>query len=183
MSDRHQQLVGQLERLADLTLYDLREEWRRLYRMQPPSRLSRDLLTRGIAYRLQEQAFGGLPKSLLRRLKQASSKDAQDARGTATPLVIKPGTRLVREWRGVTHSVLVQADHVEWNGERYRSLSEVARAITGARWSGPRFFGLRKRSATATVPVGNDARRTSDDDDLTFEKTKLGSEAIGNAGT
>ena len=63
----------------------------------------------------------------------------------APPISLKLGTRLVREWRGVTHTVLIHADGIEWRGQRYRSLSVVAREITGARWSGPRFFGLRRR--------------------------------------
>ena len=63
----------------------------------------------------------------------------------APPISLKPGTRLVREWRGVTQTVLIHADGIEWHGQHYRSLSVVARKITGARWSGPRFFGLRRR--------------------------------------
>lgn len=150
MSDRSDTIAAKLEQLSDLALFELRQEWRRLYRTQPPARLSRDLLTRGIAYRLQEQALGGVPKAVLRKLEQGqASKLGGAGRSSTEPLTIKPGSRLVREWRGVTHSVLVQADHVEWNGERYRSLSEVARAITGARWSGPRFFGLTKRATPA----------------------------------
>lgn len=150
MTDRPETIATKLDQLYDLALFELRQEWRRLYRMQPPARLSRDLLTRGIAYRLQEQALGGVPKAVLRKLEQGqASKLGGTGRSGSAPLTIKPGTRLVREWRGVTHSVLVQADHVEWNGQRYRSLSEVARAITGARWSGPRFFGLTKRAEPA----------------------------------
>ena len=150
MPDQSRIISGKLEQLSDLALFELRQEWRRLYRMQPPARLSRDLLTRGIAYRLQEQALGGVPRSVLRKLEQGRAPKVVGAgQSGSAPLTIKPGTRLVREWRGVTHSVLVQADHVEWQGERYRSLSEVARAITGARWSGPRFFGLTKRAKPA----------------------------------
>jgi hypothetical protein len=70
------------------------------------------------------------------------------SRGSVTPappISLRPGTRLVREWRGVTHSALIHADGIEWRGQRYRSLSVVARKITGARWSGPRFFGLRRQ--------------------------------------
>lgn len=143
----------------DLSLYDLRQEWRRLYRMQPPARLSRDLLTRGIAYRLQEQQLGGLPKAVRRRLAAADPASAKLGASRSVPLIIKPGTRLVRQWRGVTHTVLVGTDHVEWNGQRYRSLSEVARAITGARWSGPRFFGLRQRTGPTKDEVSRSGQR------------------------
>ena len=131
--------------LEDLTIFELRQEWRRLHQIAPPMRLSRDLLIRGILYKLQERALGGLSKSILRKLSQAGSESTTDKRSPAPPVALKPGTRLVREWQGVTHTVLIHADGVEWKGERYASLSVVAREITGARWSGPRFFGLERR--------------------------------------
>src|SRR5580692_11972674 len=133
-----------LARLSELTIFELRGEWRRLHRMPPPMRLSRDLLVRGITYKLQERAYGGLSKATARKLEHANA-DPQ-SRGAAKPvqpISLRPGTRLVREWRGVTHMVLIHADGVEWRGQR--SLTIVARKITGARWSGPRFFGLRRR--------------------------------------
>ena len=109
-------------------------------------RFSRDLLTRGISYKLQERAYGGLSTATARKLERASAGPL--SRGAVKPapsVSLRPGTRLVREWRGVTHTVLIHADGIEWRGQRYRSLSVVAREITGARWSGPRFFGLRRR--------------------------------------
>jgi hypothetical protein len=110
-------------------------------------RLSRDLLVRGIAYRLQERSLGGLSPALLRKMGRFHAEaEAKDARRSAPPISLKPGARLVRQWRGVTHTVLVQADGFEWSGRRYPSLSIIAREITGARWSGPRFFGLRKEA-------------------------------------
>jgi hypothetical protein len=129
--------------LSGLTIFELRGEWRRLHRAPPPMRLSRDLLIRGITYKLQERSLGGLSQSILRKLERLNA-EARDARKPAPPISLKPGTRLVREWRGVTHTALVHVDGVEWNGRRYRSLTIVARQITGAHWSGPRFFGLRK---------------------------------------
>ncbi len=135
-----------LTRLSELTIFELRGEWRRLHRMPPPMRLSRDLLTRGITYKLQERAYGGLSTATARKLEQAGAVSL--SRGSVTPappISLRPGTRLVREWRGVTHMVLIHADGIEWRGQRYRSLTIVARKITGARWSAPRFFGLRQR--------------------------------------
>ena len=129
-----------LARLSASTIFELRGEWRRLHRAAPPMRLSRDLLMRGITYKLQERPLGGLSKSILRKLERLSL----DVKTSAPPISLKAGTRLVREWRGVTHSVLVHADGFEWSGQRYRSLTLIARKITGAHWSGPRFFGLRK---------------------------------------
>ena len=144
--------------LSALTIFELRGEWRRLHRMPPPMRLSRDLLIRGIIYQLQERAYGGLSKATARKLEQAGADSPR--RGVANPTLqvsLRPGTRLVREWRGVTHMVLIHADGIEWRGQRYRSLSLVARKITGARWSGPRFFGLRQRplDSTSTARPGH----------------------------
>jgi hypothetical protein len=135
-----------LARLSELTIFELRGEWRRLHRMPPPMRLSRDLLTRGISYKLQERAYGGLSAATVRKLEQAAAGPPSRGAVKPTPSIsLKPGTRLVREWRGGTHTALIHADGIEWRGQRYRSLSLVAREITGARWSGPRFFGLRRR--------------------------------------
>jgi Protein of unknown function (DUF2924) len=132
-----------------LTIFELRREWR-LHRMSPPMRLSRELLIRGMTYKLQEKPLGGLSKSIIRKLESFNVEStADDARKLMPPISLKPGTRLVREWRGVTHTLLVHADGVEWNGRRYRSLTVIAREITGARWSGPRFFGLRKRAGSS----------------------------------
>jgi hypothetical protein len=126
--------------------------------MSPPMRLSRDLLIRGIAYKLQERAHGGLSKATVRKLERAGADPSGNgAAPPVPPIVLKPGTRLVREWRGVTHSVLVLDECIEWRGRRFRSLSEVAREITGAHWSGPRFFGLRRRSSE-----GRDSASVSD---------------------
>jgi hypothetical protein len=134
-------------RLSEITIFELRGEWRRLHRAPPPMRLSRDLLMRGITYKLQERPLGGLSKSIMRKLERLNvESDVNAARKHAPPISLKAGTRLVREWRGVTHTVLVHGDGVEWNGRRYLSLTMVAREITGAHWSGPRFFGLRTRA-------------------------------------
>ena len=135
-------ITAEITRLESLALDALREEWRRQHQTPPPKRLSRDLLLRGITYKLQENAFGGLSKGILRKLQSSGSVSTlQGAKRQPRPS-FKPGTRLVRDWHGVTHTVVMLADGVEWRGQRYRSLSLVAREITGAHWSGPRFFGL-----------------------------------------
>ncbi len=141
-------IAPELAWLGDLTIFELRTEWRRLHRMPPPMRLSRELLIRAITYKLQERALGGLSKSILRKLNSLNvGPAAGHRRKPKPPISLKPGTRLVREWRGVTHTVLIHVDGFEWNGQRYKSLTLIAREITGARWSGPRFFGLRKRAS------------------------------------
>ena len=134
----------ELARLEPLDVSDLRETWRRVHQTPPPPRLSRDLLLRGIAYRLQERAIGGLSRSSLRRLQRGNEESEAAFRRQRPPRVsLKPGTRLMREWHGITHTVVILDDGIEWRGQCYRSLSVVAREITGAHWSGPRFFGLR----------------------------------------
>lgn len=139
-------IAAELVRLEALTNFELRAEWRRLHHMQPPKSLSRDLLLRGITYKIQERASGGLSKSVLRKLSGTEPEAPSPENRRAAPrTVIKLGTRLVREWKGDTHTVLVHADGVEWRGTHYRSLSVVAREITGAHWSGPRFFGLTSK--------------------------------------
>src|SRR6202162_2261902 len=144
-------IAVEFARLAELTIFELRREWRRLHRMPPPMRLSRELLIRGMTYKLPEKALGALSQSIIRKLESLNVEPAAgDARKLMPPISLKPGTRLVREWRGVTHTVLVHADGIEWRGQRYHSLSVVARKITGARWSGPRFFGLRQRQLDST---------------------------------
>jgi hypothetical protein len=150
MSKASIDIATELARLADLTIFELRAEWRRLHRAQPPMRLSRDLLMRGITYKLQERPLGGLSKAMLRKLKSFDVESGQDKPSTP-PVSLKAGTRLVREWRGVTHSVLVHTDGFEWNGERYGSLTLIAEKITGAHWSGPRFFGLRRLAGTPSI--------------------------------
>src|SRR5580704_7395932 len=118
-------VAKELARLSALTIFELRGEWRRLHRKPPPMRLSRDLLTRGITYKLQERAYGGLCQA-------AADPPSRGAAKPVQPISLRPGTRLVREWRGVTHMVLIHADGIEWRGQRYRSLSVVARKIKSA---------------------------------------------------
>jgi hypothetical protein len=154
-------VAAELARLAGLTNFELRTEWRQRHRMQPPKTLSRDLLLRGITYSIQERALGALSKSLLRQIAGGPEVSAGHRRHAAPSVAIKPGTRLVREWHGITHTILVHADGIEWLGRRYKSLSVVARQITGAHWSGPRFFGLgRGASAHAGQTAAADHAQT-----------------------
>src|SRR6478609_1374386 len=143
---------GEAARLAesvlDLTdssrktsLDQLRHQWRRLFRSEPP-RISRDLLIRGVGYRLQEIQHGGLGKSTRRKLKTLAKMFRTEGRVAPDPsLSLKPGARLVREWHGRTHTVTV-TDGFEYAGTTYPSLTKIAKKITGAHWAGPRFFGL-----------------------------------------
>lgn len=150
-------VAAELIQLEGQTIFELRQEWRRLHQVAPPMRLSRDLLIRGILYKLQERALGGLSKSILRKLSQSGLESAAGKRSPAPSIALKPGTRLVREWRGMTHMALIHADGVEWKGQRYPSLSVVACEITGARWSGPGFFGLKARNLSVEKDTHADA--------------------------
>jgi len=128
--------------LARASLDKLRCEWRRLYCSEPP-RISRDLLLRGIAFRRQELEHGGIGKTTRRKLKTLAKMFQTTGRVGPDPgLALKPGARLVREWHGRTHTVTVTEDGFEYRGARYPSLTKVVKKITGAHWSGPRFFGL-----------------------------------------
>src|SRR5208282_3252099 len=130
--------------IAALDLKDLKSRWRELYDTEPPPRISRELLTRAIAYRLQEKVFGGLAPATRRLLERvAADRSARRAR-LSLARKAAPGTLLIREWRGAAHQVTVHDYGVAYHGKRSGSLSEVARLITGTRWSGPLFFGLRK---------------------------------------
>ena len=152
--------VEALARLPELDLRQLRELWCRLYKTAAP-RLSRELLMRAVAYRIQELASGGLRPELHRQLHQIALELQQTGRVTIRPRPqLKPGTRLLREWQGRSHEVLVLNEGFSWQAGHYRSLSAIARKITGTAWSGPLFFGLRSnRSAPrplAPAPVAID---------------------------
>ncbi|MEA2649904.1 MAG: hypothetical protein QOG61_2339 [Candidatus Binataceae bacterium] len=137
--------------LLSLETSELRGKWSALCGVDPPDRLGRTLLIRAIAYRLQEKALGGLKPSAQRILDRVCDEPRGSASGRITKTRINAGTVLIREWRGVRHRVTVLDRDVVYRGRRYQSLSEVARAITGSRWSGPLFFGLTKRTEAAAA--------------------------------
>jgi hypothetical protein len=133
--------------LASRKTVELRDLWRRIYRIEPPPGISRDLLIRAAAYQIQEGELGGLSGAAKRRLRALAQKLETEG-GASFDLVptLKPGAKLIREWRGRTYSVIALEDGFDFEGKRYSSLSIIAREITGVRWSGPRFFGLSKES-------------------------------------
>ncbi len=138
-----------LQALAEMDYNALRAEWRRLYRAHPPKRVSRDLLKLGVAWKVQERAYGGLGAATKRRLADLAKTVERNGDVTRNRVArLKPGARLVREWRGETHTVIVLEDGFEWRGAQWRSLSMIAREITGGHWSGPRFFGLKEKAKT-----------------------------------
>ena len=143
-------LAAKLAALPEMATVDLRVEWRRLHRANPPQRIGRHLLELGVAWKLQERAYGGLSAAMKRRLAElAKTMDEKGDLAKAPAVRLKPGVKLVREWRGETHDVLVLEDGFQWRGQRWRSLSAIAREISGTHWSGPRFFGLQAKAETA----------------------------------
>jgi hypothetical protein len=150
-----QKVSAQLAELTTLGLPALRSEWRRLFRREPP-RLSRDQMMRVIAYRIQEIALGGLPIAVERRLTKLTDAFETQGRVIAPQLPkVKPGARLVREWRGRTHVVSVIDGGFEHEGKIFPSLTAIAVEITGAHWSGPRFFGLVRRRGAKQAGAGD----------------------------
>ena len=142
MPDIDQRLVD----IAAMSPAELRAAWRDAYRNPAPD-ISPDLLARGIAHRIQERAYGGLSPSVVKeigRLRKRLERGGEVVQ--SNEISLKAGTRLVRSWNGTTYHVLVNDDGFEFDGRQYRSLSQIAREITGAHWSGPRFFGLKKRT-------------------------------------
>ena len=137
----HDRLREELKGLIRLSRHGLAERWEALFGAPPPARTSRSLMIRAVAYKMQERAFGGLTASTRRML----AGEAPSARVNAPSRDARPGMVLLREWQGVTHQVTVIEGGVLYRSQRYRSLSEVARVITGSRWSGPLFFGLKAR--------------------------------------
>jgi hypothetical protein len=150
MHARHEALSkGALARLSQLDIGELRERWCGLFKAEASPHLSRELLVRAVAYRMQELALGGPRPQTQRRLRQI----AQEFKKTGATRVrkgpeLKPGTRLVREWQGRTYEVFVLDEGFCSEGKPHRSLSAIARKVTGTAWSGPLFFGLKpNRSA------------------------------------
>ena len=146
------------ERLAALALMshaELRAEWRRLYRAHPPQKIGRDVLELGVAWKLQEKALGGTSAATKRRLAElAGVLESKGDLAKARAVRLRPGAKLVREWRGETHEVFVTESGFLWRGESWRSLSAIALEITGTHWSGPRFFGLASAVKRAGDELG-----------------------------
>jgi len=140
----------EIARLRDLDVGALRARWQNVFRRQPPPYLPRHLLFRMLAYRLQADHLGDLDGESRRLLDSAVSPEAAGKRAVERARVTRdmsPGTMLGREWNGRMHRIAVLAEGFAWNGKTYPSLSKIALAITGTRWNGPRFFGLRDKPA------------------------------------
>lgn len=138
-------VAEELSEISQLTREQLIKGWRLAHKRSPPKGISRRLLEYSAAYHLQVKAFGGLKPTVRRKLRQATGRAEKPVPANIVSKKsqsLSPGTRLLREWHDRTHTVEVLDSGFLYEGETYRSLSQVARSITGARWSGPRFFGL-----------------------------------------
>lgn len=133
-----------LERLAELAPEELKSEWARHYGA-PASNLSPELLRLGIGYKLQEKQRGGIGRATRTLLRQFTGRDGLTDAKAPLPRKLTPGTRLVRDWHGVGHTVIVLVDGFEYDDRQWKSLTAIAKAITGTKWNGPRFFGLSER--------------------------------------
>jgi len=144
-------VIAQIAALKRMPTAELKAQWQQLFDQPVPS-YNRRFIESRLAYRLQELAFGGLKPETITRLEALGEQldggkiDVRRQRGDGRPIA---GTRLVREWQGVEHTVTVLADGFEWQGRPYQSLSAIARAITGTQWNGWTFFGLKNRRRRA----------------------------------
>ncbi len=140
---RREKFTASVAALPAMTTAQLRSEWQQVLGSAAPAGFGKEMLTRGIAYRLQEQVHGGLVAATARQLAEAMKQVAR-GKEPSPSATLREGTHLVRDWHGRTHHVLVLDDGYLFKDRQYHSLSAIARDITGARWSGPRFFGLNR---------------------------------------
>lgn len=137
---------AELDRLPTAPIVELRKRYREVLRSDPPKAFGPDLLRRSIAHRIQEKAYGGLSGPTKRLLDQLVKAIAAKPNGRLeVPRRIKPGSELVRTWKGKTYRVVVRPDGFAYDGKIYAGLSEIASLIAGSNWNGPRFFGLRSK--------------------------------------
>lgn len=136
-------IEAEIERLRSMPIVELRTLWRAKFKSASPPAFGPDLLRRSIAQKIQEDAYGGLDRATARLLNQLIAQYAKTPGKIVLPRRIKPGAILVREWKGTSHRVTVAESGFVYQDHPYENLSEIARLITGTRWNGPRFFGLR----------------------------------------
>lgn len=150
LASRKKELEAEIRRLPDLSLDDLRARWKALFGHTAPKSLRRRFLARAVAYQMQVEAYGGLSASTRKRLQAIAAGVRQgslDVAGIAKTM--RPGTQMLRQWKDHTHTVTALSDGFEWNGRTYKSLSAIAKEITGTSWNGYAFFGIKR------APPGN----------------------------
>lgn len=145
---KHREITAQIFEIRSLSKDQLRERWEAMFKKSVPKPLTKDLLGRMIAYRIQEKAFGGLDRETEKLLESYARGD----KASTPPRRMKSGTVLLREYQGVRHTVTVADGGFIWNDKKYASLSTIAKEITGTSWNGPRFFGLREEKKAKSAP-------------------------------
>ena len=143
--------------LEKASVHELRQMWREHHGADAPSGFSKDILARALAYQIQEGAFGALEKRWTQKLEHGSNQKRP------AELNLKSGSVIVREYQGQVHAVTILPDGFSWQGETYQSLSSIAYKITGTKWNGPRFFGLRVKSKRAQKSADDQQKRGDDD--------------------
>jgi hypothetical protein len=147
-----QPAIPKLSKLSTARHTELAALWTATFGKPPPLATSRELLAGALAWQLQERKFGGLWPATKRKLRVlVRAQQGKQRSGSPPPINLRPGTALVKQWRGAQHVVMVLADGFQYQGKVYASLSQLAREIAGTRWNGPAFFGLRKRSGRVEV--------------------------------
>jgi len=143
-------LETEIGRLPALSLLELRNRWKTLFGHPAPKSLRRSFLARAVAYQMQVEAYGGLSVATKRRLREiVAAVRSGDANAVPGSVRIKPGTQMIRQWQNTTHTVTALAEGFEWNGGTYKTLSAIAKAITGTNWNGFAFFGIIKRAPSS----------------------------------
>jgi hypothetical protein len=143
-------LEAEIARLPDLGLNELRVRWKTLFGHPAPKSLRRNFLAHAIAYQMQVEVYGGLSETTKRRLREiAAAVRRGDADAAGIGSQTRPGTQMIRQWKDKTHTVTALTDGFEWDGQVYKSLSAIAKAITGTNWNGFAFFGVKR------APLGN----------------------------
>jgi hypothetical protein len=157
---------AEIARLPDLGLAELRARWTALYGRPAPKFFRRKLLVRALAYQIQVKAYGGLSEATKRRLREIAAAVREGTFDAAmTEPRIKPGTKLIRTWKKATHEIWVLDDGFAWNGERYSSLSTIAKTITGTNWNGWTFFGVKRPAARDSHDIRGKFKRPERDKD------------------
>lgn len=143
-TSRDKRLKAEIRRLPDLSLEELRSRWKALFGNTAPRSLRRRFLARAVGYQMQVEAYGGLSASTKKRLRAIARAVRQGSPDAAGMRTIRPGTQILRQWRDQTHTVTALNDGFEWDGKTYKSLSAIAKQITGTSWNGYSFFGIKR---------------------------------------
>jgi hypothetical protein len=160
-------LEAEVARLPDLGLDELRARWKALFGHPAPKSLRRNFLARAVAYQMQVEAYGGLSETTKRRLREiAAAVRRGDANAAGVGNRTRPGTQMIRQWKDKTHTVTALHEGFEWDGQVYKSLSAIAKAITGTNWNGFAFFGIKRAPASNKNASGSRRNKSCGSPDM-----------------